>query len=189
MDVSRIKETLVGMDTGLFRLINIRMHNGLIAALASFTADDLFLFVLLSAGIFLFAGRVWREKKPAIAFTLWAVIAVNIISGFLKHIFKRPRPYLTVEGAMLLVKMHKNGYAFPSTHTAMASVICVMFWDDFKPARPYLAAFVMLVGFFCVYTGGHYPLDVLAGFVLGAFSGAAAACMKNIYMAKKKETA
>jgi undecaprenyl-diphosphatase len=188
VDAGRIKETLVLLDTRLFSFINIRLHNDFVAALASMTADDLFLAALVFAGIFIFAGRIWRKKKAVIAFTLWSIIAVNIISGFLKHLFKRPRPYLTVDGAMLLVKMHKNGYAFPSTHTAMAAVICAMFWNEFKAARPYLAAFVVLVGFFCVYTGGHYPSDVIAGFALGTAVAAAAGYLKNIYLKGKKET-
>ncbi len=174
------------MDTEAFKFINIRLHNGFFAAIAEFTANDIFLVAFLFTGLFFIVKNMWKQKKAVIAFMLWSLIAVNIISGLLKHIFKRPRPYLSVEGSLLLVKMYKNGFAFPSTHTAMATVVCAMLWEDFPGARVYLAAFVMLVGFFCVYTGGHYPLDVIAGFALGLATAAAAAYLKKLYLKREQ---
>ena len=178
---------ILQIDTEVFKFINIRLHNGLLAAAAGFAANDIFLVVFFFTGLFFVVKGMWRRKKPVIAFMLWSIIAVNIISGLLKHIFKRPRPYLSVEGSLLLVKMYKNGFAFPSTHTAMAAVVCAMLWEDFPAARPYLALFVALVGFFCVYTGGHYPLDVIAGFALGIITAAAAAYLKKLYLNFKEQ--
>jgi undecaprenyl-diphosphatase len=186
MEMDRIKNFILSADVETFRFVNIKMHNGFLAGIAGLTANDVFLTALVFTGIFFLAGKAWREKKAVIAFTLWSIIAVNIISGLLKHAFKRPRPYLSVDGAMLLVKMYKNGFAFPSTHTAMATVICAMLWDDFPGARGCLAAFTALVGFFCVYTGGHYPLDVIAGFTLGLVTAAAASYLKKHYLNREQ---
>ena len=186
MDIDRIKNFILSADVETFRFVNIKMHNGFLAGIAGLTANDVFLTAIVFTGIFFLARKAWQEKKAVIAFTLWSIIAVNIISGLLKSLFKRPRPYLSVDGAMLLVKMHRNGFAFPSTHTAMATVICAMLWDDFPGARGYLAAFTALVGFFCVYTGGHYPLDVIAGFMLGLVTASAAAYLKKIYLNKEQ---
>jgi len=62
-------------------------------------------------------------------------------------------------------------YAFPSTHTAMAAALTAVLWEDYPSMRPILALFVFFVAFFCVYTGGHYPLDVLAGLLTGTAAG------------------
>jgi membrane-associated phospholipid phosphatase len=53
----------------------------------------------------------------------------------------------------------------------MAAALATVLWEDYPAARPALALFVMLVGFFCVYTGGHYPADVAGGFILGVIIG------------------
>jgi membrane-associated phospholipid phosphatase len=66
----------------------------------------------------------------------------------------------------------------------MATAIAAALWDDYKPARPYLAAFVFFVGFFCVYTGGHYPSDVAAGFIVGLATGRAMNFVKKEYLKK-----
>ncbi|HPD19375.1 MAG TPA: phosphatase PAP2 family protein, partial [Candidatus Goldiibacteriota bacterium] len=63
-------------------------------------------------------------------------------------------------------------------------------WDDYKELRPLFVFFVFLIGFFCIYTGGHYPFDVAAGFVTGLIIGILFNWLKKKYVntsAMKKE--
>ncbi len=179
-----IYDALKRADIAAFKFINITLYNRFVSVLMGFTANDVFLIIVLILGLFLLARNFGPKEKANTAFALWSIIAANILSSFLKELFKRQRPYLEVQGAKLLVVMHKNGYAFPSTHTAMATAIAAALWDDYSPARPYLAAFVFFVGFFCVYTGGHYPSDVAAGFVVGLATGRMMNFMKKEYLRK-----
>ena len=172
-------------DIAAFKFINITLYNKPLSYLMRFTANDVFLIIVLAAGLYVLARNFGKKEKVNTAFALWSIIAANVLSNnFLKEFFKRPRPYLEVPGANLMVIMRKNGYAFPSTHTAMAAAIAAALWDDYKEARPYLTAFVFFVGFFCVYTGGHYPSDVIAGLAVGIATGRAVNFMKKEYLIK-----
>jgi undecaprenyl-diphosphatase len=187
MDVfSPFKDRVLAMDTSVFRFINVKLHNEFLAYLMKFTANDVFLAFIVLAGVIVFLKKTGEKGKLNAAFVLWTVIASDIISTYLlKPVFKRQRPVVELDNIYFLVKMGHYGYAFPSTHTAMAAVIAAFLWDDYPGARSALALFVFLVGFFCVYTGGHYPLDVVGGFVLGVLCGKLALLIRN-YNAKRR---
>ncbi len=166
--INKLKE----IDIAVFRFINTTLRNDLLAALMKFTANDIFLAALVFAGLFILFKAGNKTAKRSVAFSLWALIAANIISSYaLKPFFKRPRPPAVLPDVNFLVTMKKLGWAFPSTHAAMAAALAAVLWDDYQAARPLLALFALLVGFFCVYTGGHYPADVLAGYLLGIIVG------------------
>jgi undecaprenyl-diphosphatase len=78
--------------------------------------------------------------------------------------------------------VHETGYGFPSTHAvavvAIGTVVWYLFglrplerWGGSWRARSRVALVVvtvaLLVGLGRVYTGAHYPSDVLAGWALG----------------------
>lgn len=181
-----IIDALKEADISVFKFINITLYNKTLSYLMRFTANDIFLIILLAVGLFLLTKKFGEKEKINIAFALWSIIIANVISNvFLKELFKRQRPYLEVQGANLLVVMNNNGYAFPSTHTAMVVAIATILWTDYKAARPYLMVSVLFVGFFCVYTGGHYPSDVIAGFVVGALTGSMLNLVKKLLINRK----
>ena len=170
--IAGIKQAVINADIVVFRFINGALYNEYMAILMKFAANDFFLIVVVFTGFFFLAKKFGKKEKINIAFSLWAVIAANIInSKILKVIFKRQRPVAELVDVNFLVVMKKFGYAFPSTHSAMAAALVTVLWVDYKKLRPYLAGFALLVGFFCVYTGGHYPLDVLFGLLTGILIG------------------
>ncbi len=182
--IESMEKTILAWDTEAFKFINIKLHNEFAAGLMKICANDVFLCVLVLGGLFFVLKRNGLKGRINAAFTLWVIIISNILSSFvLKRIFKRERPYLVIRDAYLLVnKTRGYGYSFPSTHTFMATVMAVILWEDYKKARPLLVLFVLFVGFFCIYTGGHYPSDVAAGFILGIIFGKIANWLKKIYL-------
>ena len=180
----KIIEALKEADIAAFKFINITLHNEPLSFMMRFTANDLFLIDLLTAGLGFMVKKFGKKERADTAFALWSIIAAHALnSNVLKVFFNRRRPYLDVEGANLLVALKRHGLAFPSTHTAMAAAFAAALWDN-KAARPYLAAFVLFVAFFCVYTGGHYPLDTLAGFFVGVVIGRTMNFIKKLYLKK-----
>ncbi len=178
--MDNLKEFLLQSDIKFFKFINVTLHNELFAEIIKFAANDVFLAAFVFAGAAFILKKNTSRKRINIAFALWAVIITHIInSDILKNIFKRPRPPQELENIYFLVNMRYMNYAFPSTHTAMAAALTAVLWQDNKKLRPYLALFTAGIGFFCVYTGGHYPLDVLAGLVVGTLSGGVLNIIKN----------
>jgi membrane-associated phospholipid phosphatase len=167
-----IKQVLLDADIAVFRFINTAMHNDIAAAVMKFTANDIFLSAVVFAGLFFLVKKYDIKAKNNIAYSLWALITVNFTSTcLLKPFFKRLRPMDALPDVNFLLEVRKYGWAFPSTHTAMAAALVTVLWDDYKNPRWVMALFVFFVGFFCIYTGGHYPADVLAGLFLGVIVG------------------
>jgi undecaprenyl-diphosphatase len=61
--------------------------------------------------------------------------------------------------------------SFPSTHSSSAAALAMVIsaWD---PALRWPAwLFALGIGFGSIYSGGHYPADVLAGYAVGCVLG------------------
>jgi membrane-associated phospholipid phosphatase len=185
--IDGIKGALLAADIAAFRFINGSLHNDLLAAVIKFAANDVFVAAVILAGLYLLAKAGGKNAKINTAFALWTLIAVNLICTFLlKPVFKRPRPLQALSGIYYLAELKNIGWSFPSTHTAMVAALAVVLWDDYRRARWLIALFVIFTGFFCVYTGGHYPSDVAAGFILGLIIGKMFEWMKNKYSPSQK---
>ena len=133
------------------------------------------LFEALSyAGSF---GFVWIAIAVAISGFSWsrpwlwtrvgaAILIAESISGALKELFERDRPAVADPDPETLVELPAT-FSFPSGH-ATVSFACA---TTLALAVPRLAvplyALAVLISFSRVYVGVHYPLDVLAGAVLG----------------------
>ncbi len=113
-----------------------------------------------------------RRFRAATACLLIAGVG-GLLNGWLKDLFRRPRP----PGAALL--LHGPSWSFPSGH-AMGSLIgygllgyCVMtYWPVPRRARPVIAAVIAIVifaiGISRAELGVHYAGDIIGGWVIGA---------------------
>lgn len=100
---------------------------------------------------------------------LQALAAVGITSAVaniaMKGLARRPRPGQEVPEERRLVQPDSS--SFPSGHTASAAAFSAVMSDRYPQSRLPINALAATVGFSRVYTGVHYPGDVLAGWLLG----------------------
>ena len=127
------------------------------------------------------AGQpAWRAQ----AWRALLAMALAVVAAYLlKHGFDRPRPFALGLGTQWLP--HGASAGFPSAHACVAAAWAMS--AALAPARPavrvLLAGVALLVGWSRVALGLHFPLDVLAGAVLGALcalavQGGAARCAR-----------
>jgi undecaprenyl-diphosphatase len=133
------------------------------------------LFVALSyAGSF---GLIWLVIAVAISGFSWsrpwlwtrvgvAILVAESLSGALKLWVGRDRPPLSNPDPEPLVHLPTT-YSFPSGHATVSFACATVLVLAVPRLRVPLFALATLIAFSRVYVGVHYPLDVLAGAVLG----------------------
>lgn len=110
-----------------------------------------------------------HAQQLAMTLGVSATLGATLAQVF-KRVWRRPRPSAGINGFEALME-DPDAFSFPSGHTATAVAVAVAVTG----AGVYLGAvawgFALAVGLSRIYLGAHYPLDVGAGAVLGAFAG------------------
>jgi len=123
-----------------------------------------------AAGILIFIFGGWTGKKTSIVMAL-AMIVLIPIGALAKEAIGRPRPLIPDKDFLIAAD---TDFAFPSGHavivSAGAATVLVLFRGSYRKLAVSisLAVEAALVCFSRVYVGGHYPLDVIGGMLLGA---------------------
>jgi len=113
-----------------------------------------------------------------VAGVLWAAggtVVAWVISHYgLKPLVAERRPYLSLPHVEVLLT-RTTGYSFPSGHATVAGAVIVGLLLARRPVASGLAIVLgLLLGFGRVYTGMHYPFDVVGGLFVGGVVVAAA---------------
>ncbi|MFM6851649.1 MAG: phosphatase PAP2 family protein [Terrabacter sp.] len=126
--------------------------------------------VLFGALILLAVWQARHESHAKLAAALWAGIATGLAVGINQPVVSlvaEPRPYQTHPGILVLVA-RSTDWSFPSDHSVMAGACAVGLLIASRRLGAIAAVLALLMAAARVYVGAHYPLDVLAGLLLGA---------------------
>lgn len=175
------RDPLVQIDTAVLRFFHSRGEPYLTLAVSAFEtvlSPYALLAAAVAAGTSLIAAG-WRggfERTFPGVVLLATTSSTLALALLLKALFDRPRPPASLQ----LVPASGNG--FPSTSAMTALVVGATVWYLFAVRSPesrggswrakvrlafVVVVLVLLVGVGRVYTGAHYPSDVLAGWAFG----------------------
>jgi len=170
-------------DAGLQLLLNQNLRSPALDMILPLFSLRSVLFVLLAATL------VWRSalrgKGQAVYFIL-LVLAMGVSDlscNVIKHEVGRLRPLHAVAGTYYqesgqwqrlpadYTPDRERDTSFPSAHAANSAALAMLAMLLWPRTRRVLWALPVVVGWSRVYLGKHYPLDVVAGWALGAVVG------------------
>ena len=167
------------MDFYFFQQINQFAGKSIcLDSLGIFFAE--YLGYVLIAVLFLFFLKNAKKYWPMIvkAFAAAALARLGIVE-LIRFLWEKPRPF--IENNVNLLLEHSASSSFPSGHAAFFFALStVIFLSNKKtPPQPkfwwgagllfFIASFLISIS--RVFCGIHWPSDVIAGAVIGIFSG------------------
>ncbi len=138
-----------------------------------FFLDSLFFFFASATPflviIFLVFLFINNRKKNGL------FVAKSLFAGFfskyavvepLRHFFPRIRPFQVLEEVNLILP-YKESFSMPSGHTSFLFAVSVIIYFHNKKAGVAMLVVSFVSVFSRVVSGVHYPLDVVAGALIG----------------------
>lgn len=130
---------------------------------------------LIMAGLltFWFLGKTNEEKKKNRVMVVMALasafVARYIFTDLIRFFYFRPRPFLAHQAFQLI--NHNPTGSFPSGHAAFFFALTMVVYEYNKKAGHWFLFGAFLLSLARIFAGVHYPLDILAGAIVGIFTG------------------
>lgn len=157
------------LNLALFHLINQYAGlNPVIDTLAIFAAEYMPVVVILALAILWIAKG--NNTRDVILYGVYAAIIGLVINYIIGLVYFHPRPFMIGLGTQLF--QYPAETSFPSDHTTFMVSIALIFLY-FKETRVYgviLLILGLIGGFARVFSGVHFPLDILGSIMVSIIS-------------------
>lgn len=156
------------MDSIIFQYLNSFALKYLWLDAAAIFFANYFGWVLIGVLILFLIKNFRKYWKMATAAFISAVLARFIITEIIRWLWLRPRPFVLEQVNLLLP--HRLTGSFPSGHAAFffALSLSVYFYNKKAGILFFIAS--ALIGISRVFSGLHWPSDIIVGAVVGLFS-------------------
>jgi undecaprenyl-diphosphatase len=164
---------LTELDVALFVFLNTKLTHPVLDSVMPFITEQEHWYPVL-LGLWL-AMIIWggkRGRMAAVALVIAVALADRTSCGLIKPLVGRVRPCNALPAAHCrLLVGRSSAFSFPSAHAANAfAMATVVSWRITRFA-PLFFLFAIAVAYSRVYVGVHYPIDIIAGAILGALLG------------------
>jgi len=155
------------MDLYLFQQINQFAGRWLWLDTLGIYFAEYFEYVVVFC-LVLFLLKFKKYWKMVFQAFISAILARFVIVELIRWIWQKPRPF--VENNINLLLTH-DAPAFPSGHAAFFFALSTIVYLYNKKAGIFFFISSFLICLARIFTGIHWPLDILAGALVGVFSG------------------
>ncbi len=165
-------QQLIDWDRDLFVFLNSAGNTSWDAFFLTITLSilwiPLFIYFIWLAFISLERNRFYN--------TIWTaflmILTVALVGFFVKYTVARPRPHQLLDMAYDIRALKPiSGYSFFSGHAASSFAIVAFLCLLLRKTKPWVYVFyiwALLYSYSRIYIGVHYPLDSIAGALIGS---------------------
>lgn len=148
---------------------NLAGKSRLLDFLGIFFSEYFGYFLLAGALFFVFSLANWKSRVYYLAFlSLALILSRGILTELIRFFYYRPRPFLNLEISPLFDQANKG--SFPSGHAAFYFALAASIFLINRRAGWYFLGGALLMGLARVFSGVHWPLDILGGAAVGILS-------------------
>lgn len=140
--------------------------------MAAFAARHLAKLHVALLGALLIGGSGaagWRRREAGLRMALALPVTIAAVS-LVGRLVERQRPFTQEQFGEQLVA-HAPHRSFPSRHSACAAAMTLIALPDAPAVGSIMGVGALGLAISRVYTGLHYPTDILAGWLIGAGIG------------------
>lgn len=165
---------ILRLDTALFLFINDNFHFSFLndnMRAVTFLGNGWVAYWLVLVYIYIYNRSKFKRSFPLLFLTQ---LIPGIFDIAIKRLVNRPRPIVALHNLIKngavhvnLLGRHLTERSFPSGHSVTAFSLAVALSYLFPRHYKLFYILAFIVAFSRVYDGEHYPLDVIAGGILG----------------------
>lgn len=113
------------------------------------------------------------HRNLVLVATTSAVVALYIVKPLIVFFYAAPRPFVVLSEIKPLVKVmaFENYQSFPSGHTLFFFALATTIFLFNKKLGVWFLIAATLISLSRIYVGVHWPIDILAGVILGVLTG------------------
>lgn len=176
------------MNEAFFRFINGTMKTPFLDHVMPVFSDKNYVVVpgLVGLGLLLYFGD--RRARMCVLALIFALLLSDTgAEHVLKNIFRENRPYAVLDNVNVFRSGNwivydpqwypfdrRQSFGFPSSSAANVAAVAVVLLLLHRRTLWVMIPLTVAVGFSRIYTGNHFPLDVMGGYAWGAGSAGAA---------------
>ena len=152
-------------DSSILFFIKSNMHGPImdkVMVISTYLGNGGIIWIILA--VLLMISKKYRR----LGFLAIAALILSTVlgEGVLKHVVQRIRPSVDIPAANLLITKPLS-YSFPSGHTTSSFAVAGVLAKYLKNYALEFFSLASLIAFSRLYLYIHYPIDILAGIILG----------------------
>lgn len=153
-------------------LNNTAASSDISSQLVIFFATEFGWFLIGGLLVYLFMHKDRIKGVRDVTVVISAAILAWVVAESIKLSFPEPRPFSVLQNAHALIRP-EDLQTFPSGHATFFSALATVLYFYHRRLAAIYALGALLIGIARIAAGVHWPVDILAGYILGGAIGVA----------------